>query len=71
MSLLKVNENDTLDINADILRYLEEEEDEEHKINQFMIGIRYLFEGFAVKVSNRANFRLDEHAHLSKTLVRH
>ena len=42
--------NNIFEVIEDMLRYLEEEEEEEHKTNQAMIGMQYLFRELSIKV---------------------
>ena len=55
----------------DILRYLENKEEEEFKTNQGLVGMQQLFCRYVVKVWKGSNFNQEKYHSLNKIIVRH
>ena len=54
----------------DILRYLENKEDEEYEMNQHLIRMKELFRGYLVVVWQGTNINSDKYRELNKIVVR-
>ena len=55
----------------DILRYLDDKEEEEYKTNQVIIGMQQLFRGYVIKVWKGVNFNQEKYHSLNKILEKH
>ena len=54
----------------DILRYLENEEDEEFEMNQQYAGMQELFRGYVVIDWEGTNFRNEKYEELNKIMIK-
>ena len=54
--LENIDEEEILSFVEDILRYLEDNSDNEYEINQGILGMKNIFRGYVVKVWKGANF---------------
>ena len=54
----------------DILRYFDNEEDEEYETNQLMIGIQELSQGYIVKVSKGVNFSCKKYREINEMAMK-
>ena len=54
--LQNIDEEEILSFVEDILRYLEDDSDDEYEINQGILGMKNIFRGYIVKVWKGANF---------------
>ena len=66
----KIEIDEILDLIEVILRYFENEDEEEYKTNKAMIGIAELFKGYIVKVWKGINFGLDKYKILNQVVVK-
>ena len=67
----RIHQDEILDIIEDILRYFDSKEEEEYETNQYIIGMRYLFRGYAVKSWKGINFAYNNYTKLNKILIKH
>ena len=65
-----VDANDVMALGEDILRYLEQDDEEEYETSQGIIGINELFRGYVVKDWMSANEHEEKHRTLNKIVVR-
>ena len=63
--------DDLFDLTEDILRCLEDGDDEEYSTNQHMVGMRHHFRGFIVKTWKGVNFSDTTYRKLNKIVMRH
>ena len=67
----KVIVNKIFEMMEDILRYLEDEEDEDYETNQVLIGMQHLFRRYVIKAWKGSNFNHTKYYSLNKILVKH
>ena len=65
-----VDANDVMALGEDILRYLEQDDEEEYETSQGIIGMNELFRGCIVKDWMGANAQEDKHRTLNEIVVR-
>ena len=66
----EVEVDEIMSICEDILRYLENDTEEEYETNQYHVGMDELFRGYAIIDWKEANIRCKKYAKLNKILVR-
>ena len=67
----EVDVNEIMSFCEDILRYLENDLEEEYETNQHHVGMSELFRGYVVLDWKEANFECRKHRKLNKIIVRH
>jgi len=67
----EVDINEIFEMIKDILRYLENKEDEEYETNQALMEMQHLFRGYAIKVWKGSNFNQIKYHSLNKILVKY
>ena len=67
----KLECDDVFDIIEGMLVYLEKSDKDKHDTNQYFIGMKYLFQGFPVKVWKGTNFAEGEYKKMNKIFARH
>ena len=65
----KVDSEEILSFAEDILRYLENEENEEYETNQYLIGMKKLFRGHAVKSWKGVDFSTIKYKEANKIVA--
>ena len=63
--------DDVFDMIEDILVYLDKGDEEEYITNQHLIGMKFLFRGFSIKVWKGTNFAEGKYKYVNKILVKH
>ena len=65
-----IDEEEILLFIEDILRYLEDDSDDEYKTNQEILGMKNIFRGYVVKVWKGTNFAQNKYRKLNRIVVR-
>ena len=68
--LSKIEIDEIFNLIKVILRYFNDEDEEEHETNQVIIGMAKLFRRHIVKVQKDINFRLDKYKTLNLVVVK-
>ena len=68
---VEVNVNEIMAFCEDILRYLEEETEEEYETNQQFVGMKEVFRGHVVKDWQGTNLECKKYFVLNKIIVKH
>ena len=65
-----IDEEEILSFVEDILRYLEDDCDNEYETNQGMLGMKNIFRGYVIKVWKGTNFEQKKYRKLNRIVVR-